>query len=645
MSQLEPLPGPTVLTDLKQEGSFQASGNNKSSSFLSSDSLQNHVNSWLARAQKSLEEKDVDQFVDLFSDDGYWRDILTIELDFNSLAKGSIKPYLDQHKLSLPSLKNLKLDRPDQLKQTADGLVQSFIKFETDLYRGNGLLKLYSKDTGIPSSSPSKALLFFTQVWEVKGHEENLLFRRPLGVPDVRSSEQRPLNWLEERVRSSERYKQGVDPTVLIIGGGQNGLSLAARLKVLGIDSLVVEKSVRLGDCWRSRYHSLCLHDPVWADHLAYMPYPSTWPVYTPKDKLANWFEHYAESMELDVWLQARLVPGAEYDTEDGRWTVDIELSGGEGRSARTIRLHPRYLVLATGLNGAPRWPNNIANFEAYSGTAMHSSQFKSGQQWRGKHAVIVGACNSAHDIAAELYQSGAAEVTMVQRSRTFVMSSKHGIPALMEGLYEEGGIATEDADRIFTSLPINLLEKTHIKLQEKIAKLDRDLLQSLENVGFKLDPYPAGMLIKYFRRGGGYYIDVGCSELIASKRIKLKQGKEVASLTEHGLQFEDGEEIDADLIVFATGYQSIRKTIAKMISHQVANRLGPVWGKDNQGEIPGTWRLFGQPGLWLMCGNFFQARCFSKHLATQILLQELQIYEKNWPGRAQDKLPVDPQD
>ncbi|KAA1095597.1 hypothetical protein PGTUg99_007169 [Puccinia graminis f. sp. tritici] len=603
-----------------------------------SDSLQSLVTRWLERAQACFDEKDVDQFVDLFSEEGYWRDILTIELDFNSLAKSSIKPYLNQHTLSLPALKNIQLDRLDQLKLTEDGLIQAFIKFETEVYRGTGLLKLIDTPPTSPSTS-IKAFLFFTQVWEVKGHEERRGFRRPLGVSEQVSPEKRPLNWLEERVRSSERYKDGVDPTVLIIGGGQNGLSLAARLKVLGIDSLVVEKSERLGDCWRRRYDSLCLHDPVWADHLAYMPYPPTWPVYTPKDKLANWFEHYAESMELDVWLQATLVPGAEYDPESECWTTDVRLFGTEGTPARSIRLRPRYLVLATGLNAAPHWPTNISHLDSYAGTVVHSSQFKSAKEWRGKRAVVVGACNSAHDIAAELYHNGAAEVTMVQRSKTFVMSSQHGISTLMKGLYEEGGLATEDADLIFTSLPINLLEIIHTKVQENINKLDQDLVQSLENVGFKVDPYPSGMLIKYFRRGGGYYIDVGCSQLIASRKIHLKQGHEVTRLTEHGLRFDDGEEIEADIIVFATGYQSIRTSIHQLISETVAQRLGPVWGKDSQGEIPGTWRLNGQPGLWLMCGNFFQARCYSKHLATQILLQELKIHDKNWPGRAHSKV------
>ncbi|PLW17999.1 hypothetical protein PCANC_07186 [Puccinia coronata f. sp. avenae] len=610
----------------------QDSAPGKGEQASAAQSPSNQVVDWLASLQWCLENQDIDQFVDLFADDGYWRDILTIELDFNSLSKSSIKSYLSHHQLSLPPLKNLALDRPDQLVITPEGRIRSFIQFETDIYRGTGVVIL--TDSRV-TSTHSKAFLFFSQIWEVKGHEEKLGFRRPLGVPTGTHAEGRPLTWLETRNQSAERYKNGVDPTVLILGGGQNGLSVAARLKVLGIESLIVEKSKRLGDCWRTRYDSLCLHDPVWADHLAYMPYPPTWPVYTPKDKLADWFEFYAASMELDVWLQSTLVPSAaEYDPDTGRWTVDVQL-GEEG----TIQLRPRYLVLATGLNGAPQWPTNIANLDAYSGTVLHSSQFQSAKEWHGKRAVVVGACNSAHDIAAELVHNGAAEVTMVQRSSTFVMSSQHGIPALLDGLYEEGGMATEDADRIFTGLPINMLESMHTKIQEKIAELDRPLLRSLENVGFKLDPYPAGMLIKYFRRGGGYYIDVGCSELIASKKIKLKQGKEVSRLTEHGLVFSDGEGISADVIVFATGYRSVRERIGKLLSEQVAERLGAVWGKDNQGEIPGTWRLFGQPGLWLMGGNFFQARCFSKHLATQILLQELNIYDKNWPGRSQTKV------
>ncbi|KAH9452809.1 hypothetical protein MJO28_008274 [Puccinia striiformis f. sp. tritici] len=243
---------PTDQQDLKKKPSPDPND--------ASHSLHVHVNEWIRKAQSCFESNDIDRFVDLFADQGYWRDILTIELEFNSLSKNVIKSYLEHHKLSLPVLKNIALDRVDQLKRTEEGHIRAFIKFETDIYRGTGLVML--KEEG---RSKSKAFLFFTQVWELKGHEEKLGIHRPLnGVSlDHSSSEGRAMDWLEERLRSSGRYKDGVDPTVLIVGGGQNGLSLAAQLRVLGIDSLIIEKTKRLGDCWRSRYHSLCLHDPA----------------------------------------------------------------------------------------------------------------------------------------------------------------------------------------------------------------------------------------------------------------------------------------------------------------------------------------------------------------------------------------------
>lgn len=594
------------------------------------------ISEWLHQAQSCFDSQEVDRFVELFSDNGYWRDILTIEPDFNSLVKHSIKAYLKQHQLGLPSLKNLEIDRPHDIKQAEDGLIQSFVKFETEVYRGTGLIILkHTQD----KSSPLKAFLFSTQVREVKGHEEQLGFRRPLGIPVGASEPGETLNWLDKRFQGSEKYKHGVDPTVLIIGGGQNGLMLAARLKLLGIETLIVEKTKRLGDCWRLRYHSLSLHDPVWADHFAYLPYPENWPIYTPKDKLANWMEHYADTMELDVWLQTTVVPGSQYDPVSGKWTVDVQLPGG----VPLVRLRPGYLILATGLASEPNWPQNISNnIQSYSGKLLHSSQYSSGKEFVGKRAVVIGACNSGHDIAQDLWENGAAEVTMVQRSKTYVMSSQYGMPALLKGSYEEGGLPTEDVDLLMTSLPINQIITTHRKITQDIKEFDKELLNGLEKVGFRLDPYPDGLFLKYFRQGGGYYIDVGCSKLIADRKIKLKTGQEITRLTEDSLEFEDGASIKADVIVLATGFRSIRETVKKVISQEVADKLGPIWGKDNQGEIPGVWRICGQPGLWLMCGNFFQARCFSKHVATQILLQILKIHDKNWSGHAHDKVPQD---
>ena len=89
---------------------------------------------------------------------------------------------------------------------------------------------------------------------------------------------------------------------MLVVGGGHAGLSIAARLKQLGIDALIVDREARVGDNWRTRYHALTLHNQVQVNHLPYMPFPANWPSYIPKDKLAGWFEAYAETMELDFW-------------------------------------------------------------------------------------------------------------------------------------------------------------------------------------------------------------------------------------------------------------------------------------------------------------------------------------------------------
>ncbi|EGG03716.1 uncharacterized protein MELLADRAFT_89949 [Melampsora larici-populina 98AG31] len=430
------------------------------------------------------------------------------------------------------------------------------------------------------------------------------------------------------RQEEIECFGISAQPTVMIIGAGQSGLMLAARLKLLGLSTLIVDKNQRTGDSWRKRYHSLCLHDPIWADHFPYMSYPDNWPIYMPKDKLAGWFEYYAEAMELSIWNESTVQQGSSsYDPTTGTWSVEVIRPTG----SRT--LHPRFLVMATGLNGAPRWPDNFP-MDSFTGTLVHSSAFNTGEEWKGKHAVVIGACNSAHDIAAELWVNGAASVTMVQRSNTYVMSSEHGLKGLLKGSYEEDGPAIQDADLGFTSLPLNLLEKIHTKATEETTRLDHSLLESLKNVGFKLDPCPAGLLMKFFRKGGGYYIDVGCSALLAERKIQLKQGVEVEELTPHGVKFADGEEIEADLVVCATGYSSFHDTIRSILGPQVSEKLGPIWGADSQGELPGVWRLSGHPAFWVMCGNLTLARCFSKHVATQILLQELGLCDKNFSGR-----------
>ena len=108
--------------------------------------------------------------------------------------------------------------------------------------------------------------------------------------------------WKEEREQEAAELGTSTQPYCLIVGGGQGGIALGARLRQLGVPTIIVDKHARPGDAWRKRYKSLCLHDPVWYDHLPYIDFPKNWPVFSPKDKIGDWLEMYAKVMELNYW-------------------------------------------------------------------------------------------------------------------------------------------------------------------------------------------------------------------------------------------------------------------------------------------------------------------------------------------------------
>ncbi|GAA5903013.1 flavin-containing monooxygenase [Sporobolomyces salmoneus] len=580
--------------------------------------------------QSAFDAKDIDGIIKHFREqDGWWRDILTIDFDFNSLKTSDIRGHLTKY--GVPAIHQLKPIREHDAKFVEGaGWLQAFTTYETAEGRGRGFLRLKESAPGV---GDWKAFIFFSALWEIKGHEPNAHARRPLGA--VHGLHDDADNWLDRRKKKAKFETE--DPQVLIVGGGQNGLMLARNLGVLGINTLIVEKNSRVGDSWRRRYHTLCLHDPVWADHFAGLPFPDEWPIYTPKDKLANWMEHYAEIMELNIWLESTIDRNPQYDAQSKTWTVKVNRKTGQDR---TIKVN--HLILASGFSGEARLPN--FPMDEFKGVIHHSSQHPGcvGQGWEGKKAIVVGACNSGHDIAFDFCESG-VETTMVQRSHTYFMSSKHGIPGLLKGVYEEGGPPTDDADIMLTSLPIDVLAEFHVQATQDIAELDKDILGRLAKAGFKHNPYPAGLFIKYFRDGGGYYIGIeGPEEMIASGKIKIKQGVEIEKLTEKGILFKDGEEREADIIVLATGYSSQRTTIAKVIGDEVAKNVGALWGQDAQGEIPGVWRNSGVPRFYLQSGNLFQARCFSKHLAMQIHMIELGLRDSD-PEAVKYKATNDP--
>ncbi|KAF8317903.1 putative flavin-containing monooxygenase YUCCA3 [Clavulina sp. PMI_390] len=572
----------------------------------------------LAQLQDAFLKKDVSAIQALCLPNGYLRDLLVTSWDFASITQPDLPAFWEKH--GLPEVTGLAISkkRTPPLYFEPTQWIQGLYTFETPLGYGEGFIRLLRDPQ---ESTPSwKIFTFSLALASLKKYPEIARELRPIGTEyGSRSSTQ---TWLEARAEAVEFPNN--DPQVVIIGAGQSGLMLAARLKRQGIRALLVEKSQRLGDTWRKRYKTLVLHDYIWGNHFPFMPFPDDWPVFIPKDKIAGWFESYASIMELNVWLESTIEPDTTvYDDATGVFTLKVRRGDG---SIRELKTH--HVVLATGHSGEPK----IFKFkgqEDFQGVLTHSSGHKGGEGWAGKKAVVIGACNSGHDICQEFYNSG-ADVTMIQRSPTLVISSEPGVGVLMKPAYGEGGPPTEDADLGVASFPETATLPYQKAAHAHILDLDKDLNEGLRKAGFLLPKEnTGGLLIKYHEFGGGYYINVGCSDLIIDGKVKIKSGQGVSHFEKNGIRLEDGTFLEADIVVLATGYTSMRDTARRLVGSTITDRTGEVWGYDKEGEIQGIWRRSGHPGFWYMGGNLLLARIYSHYLALQIKAIEEGIAQK----------------
>jgi putative flavoprotein involved in K+ transport len=567
------------------------------------------VDQWLSRFDEALSQGDAAAASELFLADSYWRDLVAFTWNLKTVeGPGGVRDMLEH---------TLGHTRPGGWTTTEeptedDGVTTAWIAFETGIGRGHGHLRL--KD--------GKAWTLLTTLEELKGHEQPLRHERPKGVSHGVDPERE--TWLEARRREVEELGYQTQPEVLIIGGGQGGIALGARLRQLGVPTIIVERNSRAGDSWRRRYKSLCLHDPVWYDHLPYIKFPDHWPVFSPKDKIGDWLEMYTRVMELNYWGSTEAM-SASYDEDAKEWTVVVDRDGEE------LTLHPKQLVMATGMSAIPRLPD-VPGRDVFKGDQHHSSAHPGPDAYAGKRAVIIGSNNSAHDICAALWEQG-ADVTMVQRSSTCIIRSDSLMEIALGALYSQeavdAGMTTEKADTIFASLPYRIMHEFQIPLYDQIRERDADYYKALEDAGFQLDfgDDDSGLFMKYLRRGSGYYIDVGASQLVADGKIKLKAGQ-VDHLTEEAVVLEDGTELPADLVVYATGYSSMNGWLVGLMSQEMADKVGKVWGvgsdtaKDPgpwEGEERNMWKPTQQEALWFHGGNLHQSRYYSLFLALQL--------------------------
>ena len=539
----------------------------------------------------------------LFIQDYHWRDLVALTGQLKTQS-GAGAPAALAEGLAAAKATRIEVDPtrlPPARKHTAGReVIESALKFETKDGVCDGVLRL------VPQGDGARAWTLSTSLRDIRRPEQA---EPPAYAKDVRAP-----NWADER--DAARAYADRDPTVLVVGGGHAGLTIAARLRALDIDTLVVDREKRIGDNWRLRYHNLKLHNQIAVNEMPYLPFPKTWPRYIPKDMIANWLEFYTEALEINFWLNTNF-DGATWDEQAQSWNAKVT------RNGETQEMHPHHIVMAASVSAVPKYPN-IPTIDAFQGEKVHAAHFEIGTEWQDRPVMVLGTGTSSHDISQHLQAHG-AHVTMVQRSPTMVVNVEP-TAQLYDGIYLGDGPPIDDRDLLNTSFPLDLIKRSHKIITEGVYKeLDGKTLRGLEKAGFRLEygEDNTGWPLKYRTRGGGYYFNVGCSELIIDGKIDLIQYHDIDSFVADGVRMTDGSHRPSELVVFATGYEGQGHLVRSLFGADIAERAGQVWGFNDNQEMANMWTRTGQPGLWFTGGAFTQCRINGRYLAQQIALTE----------------------
>ena len=572
------------------------------------------VSAWLNALERSLESGDARALALLLEDDCNWRDVLAFTWHLSArtgageIAEGLIarQPAVKARGFRISTGRT----PPRRVKRLGRDCIEVIYGFDTKVGHVEGALRLVpaSDDTG---AAGHKAWVISTSLESLNGFEEKIGAKRPSGAAFSRNFGGD--NW--EDVRREAQGYEDRDPTVLVVGGAQAGLSMAARLNQVGIDTLVVEKWPRIGDSWRNRYHSLALHNSIHVNNLPYMPFPPTWPNYIPKDMLGLWFEIYAQAMEINHWTSTEFTKGV-WDEKAKCWEATLKRADGSERVMR-----PRHIVFANGVSTYPLSPE-IPGIDTFKGDVVHSEGFDRGAPYAGKKALVIGTGSSGNDIALDLHSFG-CHTTIVQRGSTTVVSIDPSAK-LNYALYDEG-LPVEDCDLIGAAATPPMIIEAYKLAVKRMTELDKDMIEGLKGIGFKFDvgEDETGHQMKYRRRGGGYNLDAGSSDLMIRGEIGLLQNDLIERYCPEGALLKDGTIVPADVIVLATGYYPQGELVRRSLGDEMAERIGPIWGEDKDGELANMFKRTPQEGVWFIAGSLTQARVYSKYLALQIRAME----------------------
>ncbi|KAK0934573.1 hypothetical protein LTR29_013839 [Friedmanniomyces endolithicus] len=404
------------------------------------------------------------------------------------------------------------------------------------------------------------------------------------------------------------------DYDVIVVGGGQAGLSTAGRLKALGVRYILLERRPEIGDVWNTRYESLRWHT---SKHYGSLPFGHTYPeeddYMLPAKRIGACHRAWAEKFGINVQTSTA-VESARWDKSTASWTVTASSTTGKQT------LTARNLVLTIGVGHLtpvlPAWATppqvSASNFH---GTILHGSAYRSCAPFAGKPGLVVGTANTAHDVAEDMANAG-MHPTMLQRGSTFVFPAEWLHRA--EDAHYHPSMDPADADRESFTYPNKIMREMINRAVWSGIRRSPERFDALEREGFKVDRF-GDIYDNLYVRFGGHYVDIGASARIAGGEIRVNT-KSVRGLTETGVVFEDGSELAAELVVLCTGFDhDFRHDAAEIVGHEVADQMDDFWNVDAEGEVRGHAKFAGHPNLYYHGGDIRMGRFFSRFVALQI--------------------------
>lgn len=429
---------------------------------------------------------------------------------------------------------------------------------------------------------------------------------------DIQSEDETLLKSPGRRLNTPEQF----DVDVFIVGGGNAAVALAARLKALDVSSLMAERNANIGDNWTLRYDALKFHVPTSFCELPYLTYDKELqsPHQLSRNELAEQVRRYVDAFNLDVVTSAEIMQTTQMP--DKRWRIEFRTPAG------LYTALAKHLVQATGIASQKPYNPPMTDKELYKGTSIHSAQFKNGGQLKSQgvnSVLIIGSANTAFDVLEDCYAAG-LKPTMVVRSPTYIVPVEYVCDKMSLGAYDFG---VEAGDKMFLTLPTVVDGQLGRNLFAHFASQEPERYTALAKAGFPVydsrGPH-AALMHNLVERAGGHYVDVGGTALLSEGKAGVKAGVEPVGYTATGLRFSDGTMIDADAVVWCTGFADTdaRTTVAEILKAELP--VDATWGIDEEGEIRGMWkRHLLVDNYWVMGGYTQQHRFHSRTLALQI--------------------------